>query len=96
MTRRRRDWTRETLVAGVRSGDRRALARAITLVENSDPLAHALVHDLYPETGNAYAVGITGPPGVGRGSGTDLGCGSRRSINQPESAAHRATTPAMQ
>ena len=33
----RRDWTHETLLAGVRSGDRRALARAITLVENADP-----------------------------------------------------------
>jgi GTPase len=66
--RNRRDWTRESLVAGVRSGDRRALARAITLVESSDPLAHALVRDLYPETGKAYAVGVTGPPGVGKSS----------------------------
>ena len=66
--RKRRDWTRETLVAGVRSGDRRALARAITLVESSDPLALDLVHDLYPETGKAYAVGVTGPPGVGKSS----------------------------
>jgi len=59
----RRDWTRETLAAGVRSGDRRALARAITLVENGDPLAYDLVAELYPETGHAYAVGVTGPPG---------------------------------
>jgi LAO/AO transport system kinase len=66
--RRRGDWSRETLAAGVRSGDHRALARAITLVESSDPLAHELVHDLYPETGNAYFVGITGPPGVGKSS----------------------------
>ena len=36
----RRDWTRESLAAGVRDGDRRALARAITLVENADPLAY--------------------------------------------------------
>jgi LAO/AO transport system kinase len=62
----RRDWTRETLAAGVRSGDHRALARAITLVENGDPLAYAVVADLYPETGHAQAVGITGPPGVGK------------------------------
>jgi GTPase len=61
-------WTRETLLEGVRSGDRRALARAITLVENGDPLAEELVRDLYPETGNAYAIGITGPPGVGKSS----------------------------
>jgi len=62
----RRDFTRETLAAGVRSGDRRALARAITLVENSDPLAYEVVRDLYRETGRAYAVGVTGPPGVGK------------------------------
>jgi len=64
----RRDWTRETLGAGVRDGDRRALARAITLVENGDPLAYGVVADLYPSTGHAYAVGITGPPGVGKSS----------------------------
>jgi LAO/AO transport system kinase len=63
---RRRDWTRETLEAGVRSGDRRALARAITLVENGDPLAYQVVSDVYPQTGHAHSVGITGPPGVGK------------------------------
>jgi len=61
-------WTREALVDGVRGGDRRALARAISLVENGDSLAHEVVHDLYPHTGRAYAVGITGPPGVGKSS----------------------------
>jgi LAO/AO transport system kinase len=64
----RRRWTREELVEGVRAGDRRALARAISLVENGDRLAAEVVHDLYPETGRAYAVGITGPPGVGKSS----------------------------
>src|SRR5829696_8571221 len=63
---KRREWTGETLAAGVRSGDKRALARAITLVENSDPLAYQLVRDLYPDTGKAYTIGITGPPGVGK------------------------------
>src|SRR6516164_3902607 len=64
----RRRWTREELVEGIRAGDRRALARAISLVENGDRLAADVVHDLYPETGRAYAVGITGPPGVGKSS----------------------------
>ena len=64
----RRDWSRESLAQGVRTGDRRALARAISLVENGDPLAYDLVRDIYPETGRAYAVGITGPPGVGKSS----------------------------
>jgi LAO/AO transport system kinase len=61
-------WTLETLADGVREGDRRALARAITLVESSDPLAYELVKELYGETGNAYAIGVTGPPGVGKSS----------------------------
>jgi LAO/AO transport system kinase len=65
---KRREWTAETLAAGVREGDRRALARAITLVENSDPLAYDLVREVYPETGSAYVVGVTGPPGVGKSS----------------------------
>ena len=64
----RRDFTRESLAAGVRAGDRRALARAITLVENSEPLAYDVVRDLYPETGHAHVVGVTGPPGVGKSS----------------------------
>ena len=62
----RRDWTRESLAEGVRTGDTRALARAISLVENRDPLAYDLVRDIYPDTGRTYAVGITGPPGVGK------------------------------
>jgi LAO/AO transport system kinase len=64
----RRDWTRSGLGDAVRAGDRRALARAITLVENGDPLAYEVVADLYPDTGRAYSVGLTGPPGVGKSS----------------------------
>ena len=64
----RRDWTRETLAEGVRAGDKRALARAITLVENREPLAYDVVRDIYPDTGRSYAVGVTGPPGVGKSS----------------------------
>jgi len=64
----RRDWDADGLAAGVRAGDRRALARAITLVEARDPLAYEVVRALYPDTGSAYAVGLTGPPGVGKSS----------------------------
>jgi LAO/AO transport system kinase len=63
-----RRWTLEELVEGVRGGDRRALARAITLVESSDPLAYDIVRELYPETGRAWSIGVTGPPGVGKSS----------------------------
>jgi LAO/AO transport system kinase len=61
-------WTLEKLVEGVRGADRRALARAITLIENSDPLAYELIREVYPDTGKSYSVGVTGPPGVGKSS----------------------------
>jgi LAO/AO transport system kinase len=64
----RRLWSLDELAAGVRSGDRRALARAITLVENADSLAYELVRELYPDTGSAFVIGVTGPPGVGKSS----------------------------
>jgi LAO/AO transport system kinase len=64
----RREWTLEELVGGVRGGDRLALARAISLVEDGDPLAYPVVRELYPETGRAAVVGVTGPPGVGKSS----------------------------
>jgi GTPase len=63
-----RGWTIEALLEGVRAGERRALARAITLVESSDPLAYELIRELYPGTGHAYGIGVTGPPGVGKSS----------------------------
>jgi LAO/AO transport system kinase len=64
----RRRWTHDELVAGVLAGDRRALARAISLVENRDPEAEEIVRELYPRTGHAFAIGVTGPPGVGKSS----------------------------
>ena len=48
------------------AGDKRALARAITLVENDDPEGWDLVRQVYPQTGGATMVGFTGPPGVGK------------------------------
>jgi len=48
------------------AGDKRALARAISLVENDDPEGWALVREVYPSTGKAAVVGFTGPPGVGK------------------------------
>jgi LAO/AO transport system kinase len=47
-------------------GDKRALARGISLVENDDPAGWELVREVYPRTGNAAVVGFTGPPGVGK------------------------------
>ncbi len=48
------------------AGDKRALARAISLVENDDPEGWALVREVYPHTGKAAMIGFTGPPGVGK------------------------------
>ena len=64
----RRELTLDQLVAGVRAGDRRVLARAISLVEDGDPLAYPLVREVYPSTGRAAILGVTGPPGVGKSS----------------------------
>ena len=64
----RRPTDLRSLVDGVSGGDTRAVARAITLVENRDPLAYDLVRELYPRTGRAAIVGFTGPPGVGKSS----------------------------
>jgi LAO/AO transport system kinase len=61
--------------AAVRSGDRAALARAITLMESRRPdhraAARALLQELMPETGRAVRVGITGVPGVGKSTAID-------------------------
>jgi LAO/AO transport system kinase len=48
------------------AGDKRALARAISLVENHDPEGWALVREVFPKTGRAAVVGFTGPPGAGK------------------------------
>ncbi len=47
-------------------GDKRALARAITLIESDDPAGWDLIREVYPRTGKARIVGFTGPPGVGK------------------------------
>lgn len=54
------------LVTSVRSGDRRALARLITQVENDTSTARAALAALYPHTGRAHVVGVTGAPGTGK------------------------------
>jgi len=56
----------QNLAQRLLEGDRRALARAISLVENDDPEGWELVREIYPKTGRAAVVGFTGPPGVGK------------------------------
>lgn len=58
--------TEQSLAQRLLAGDRRALARAITLVEDDRPEGWELVREIYPHTGKAEVVGFTGPPGVGK------------------------------
>ena len=54
------------ITAGVAAGRSRALAQAITLVESHNPAAVRLLAELYPKTGSARIIGITGSPGAGK------------------------------
>src|ERR687893_3010506 len=64
------------------AGDRRALARAISLVENRDPEGDRLVAELFPRTGGARIVGLTGPPGVGKSTLIGAVCGELRKADR--------------
>jgi LAO/AO transport system kinase len=55
-----------TLVARAREGDKRAIARLLTVVENEEPGAADAMRELYPMAGAARVIGITGPPGGGK------------------------------
>jgi LAO/AO transport system kinase len=58
--------TDNSLAERLLAGDKRALARGISLVEDDDPEGWALVQEVYPHTGKASVIGFTGPPGVGK------------------------------
>ncbi len=74
----------QALAQRLLAGDQRALARAITLVENDDPEGWDLVREVYPHTGRAAVIGFTGPPGVGKstllGGLTKLERGRERTV----------------
>jgi LAO/AO transport system kinase len=55
----------------VLAGDPRALARAISLIEDEAPVAADLIRAIYPHTGRAYLIGVTGPPGAGKSTLVD-------------------------
>jgi LAO/AO transport system kinase len=60
-----------TLADRVIGGDPRAIARAISLIENDDPSSADLVRGIFGRTGRAYLVGVTGPPGAGKSTLVD-------------------------
>ena len=59
---------RPGLAQRVLNGDRRALARLLTYIENDDPVGLTALDTLYPHTGHAHLIGVTGPPGGGKSS----------------------------
>src|SRR5690606_17569290 len=69
---RRREVDVPALVEQARAGSPRAVARLITLVENDHPALREVMAALAPHTGHAYIVGLTGSPGVGKSTSTNL------------------------
>jgi len=65
------------------AGDRLALARLLTAVENRSPLAEAALRDLYPRAGRAHIVGVTGPPGAGKSTLVAALIGCAREAGRP-------------
>ena len=60
-----------SLAERVLAGDPRAIARAISLIEDESPLAAEVVRAIFPSTGRAYLIGVTGPPGAGKSTLVD-------------------------
>ena len=57
---------RDEFLKKILEGDRRSIARAISIVENENPESREILRSVYPHTGGAYRVGLTGPPGSGK------------------------------
>lgn len=66
----------------VLEGDRRAVARIISMIEDCDQEAVKALSQLYPKTGNAHVIGITGPPGAGKSTLVDKLAKSYRKLNK--------------
>jgi LAO/AO transport system kinase len=73
----------DELVDAALAGDRRALARILTAVENRTPVAEVALRRLYPLAGKAHLVGITGPPGSGKSTLVSALIGAARAAGRP-------------
>jgi len=70
------------LAERVLAGDPRALARAISLIEDESPVAADLIRAIYPHTGKSYLIGVTGPPGAGKSTLVDKLTAETRKHNE--------------
>ena len=76
-----------TLAERVLAGDPRAIARAISLIEDEDPASADLVRRIFGRTGRAYLIGVTGPPGAGKSTLVDRLVAAFRAGKAAETAA---------
>jgi LAO/AO transport system kinase len=81
--------TCQTLADRVLAGDPRAIARAISLIEDDAPSAADLMRIVFPRTGRAYLVGVTGPPGAGKSTLVD------RLVSQARAAGEKVGVVAV-
>src|ERR1700686_1943124 len=84
----------ETWADQIRAGDVRAIARAITAIEDHDPLAEEILKQIFPSTGRAHVIGVTGAPGTGKSTLVDrLAAQYRRAGEQVGIIAVDPTSP---
>ena len=60
-----------TFINDILSGNKKSISRAISLIENNDPISSQMQKDIHKHVGNAYRIGITGPPGAGKSTLTN-------------------------
>ena len=81
------------IVDAARSGDRRALGRLISLLENDLPSALETLAEIFPDTGRAHVIGVTGPPGSGKSTLVDRLVGRLRSRGEVAVVAVDPSSP---
>jgi len=83
-----------TLAERLLAGDPRAIARAISLIEDEDPAAADLVRAIFSHTGRAYLIGVTGPPGAGKSTLVDRLITNLKKPQSTQSSQSSETTDA--